>query len=75
MSKISSQFNEYLSLAVMLLMFAALLGGQANTTANAADDTWSIEPVGIIGEHLIDSVFVVRVATANDLSQFRGEDE
>ncbi len=75
MSKTSSQFDDYLSLAIMLLMFAALLGGQVDSTANAAEDSWSVEPAGIIGEHLKDSVIDVSIAVATDLSQFRGEDE
>jgi len=76
MSKTSSQFTDYLSLAIMLLMFAALLGGQVDSTANAAEDSWSVEPAAvIIGEHLKDTVIDVSVAVATDLSQFRGEDE
>ena len=38
MSRSTVQFDDYVSLVVMLLMFVALLGGRSASTALAADD-------------------------------------
>jgi len=83
MSKAIIQFNDYVSLAVMLLMFVALVAGQADARANAAGDTGFVTPVVIEDDrihidfdgHLGDAELKLSIAVATDLSHFRGEDE
>jgi hypothetical protein len=74
------QFNDYVSLAVMLLMFIALLGGRSAATelvSYDAPDTgavaapFTLEIDGHIGDHAIR----VGLAVVGEFSYFRGEDE
>lgn len=77
------QFSDYVSLAVMLLMFVALLGGQAGATGYEADKVLSVAPLATIDDritinfdgHLGDQALKVSIALVADLSHFRGEDE
>jgi hypothetical protein len=83
MFKTSLQINDYVSLAVMLLMVVALVAGQADASAYAADLGKSVaspaapdERVNIdFDGHLGDAAFRVSIAVATDLGQLRGENE
>ena len=83
MSKSTIHFNDYVSLAVMLLMFVALVAGQADARAYAAEKVFSVTPITAIDErfniaidgHIGDQALKVSIAVVNDLSHFRGEDE
>ena len=83
MFKPAIYFNDYVSLAVMLLMIVALVSGQS--TANGAgrddlvtlpaikafDDRAKIELSGYLG----DKALTISVDVVADLGHFRGEDE
>ena len=80
MSRALVQFNDYVSLAIMLLMLVALLGGRSAATELAASEEpgaraltvpFTIEIDGHIGDHALK----VGLAVAGELSHFRGEDE
>ena len=83
MSRPSIQLNDYVSLAVMLLMVVALVAGQAGASAGVHDEAMSVSPVAVEGSrprvdfdgHLSDKVLKVSIAIVKDLSHFRGEDE
>jgi hypothetical protein len=87
MSKSIIHFNDYVSLAVMLLMVVALVAGQADASAYVADKAKSIAPVTLFGDasddtlkinfdgHLGDKALKVSIAIVTDLRHFRGEDE
>ena len=87
MSKSIIHFNDYVSLAVMLLMVVALVAGQVDANAYAADKAKSMVPVASYWEtsddrlkisldgHLGDKVLKVSIAVVTDLRHFRGEDE
>ncbi len=83
MSRTLVQFNDYVSLAVMLLMLLALLGSRTGATefvakvmpadpgAISATVPFRIEMDGPIGDQAVKLGRVV----VGELSQFRGEDE
>ena len=82
MSKTIVQFNDYVSLAVMLLMLVALIGGRSGATefaaatpagpgAHAVTAPFTLEIDGHIGDQAVR----LGLAVAGELSQFRGEDE
>jgi hypothetical protein len=82
MFKPAIYFNDYVSLAVMLLMIVALVSGQAAakgaveelspaSVMTAFDDRAKIELSGYLG----DKALKVSIDIATDLSHFRGEDE
>lgn len=83
MPRITAQFNDFVSLAVMLLMFVALLGGQSNATTYAQAKVGSIEPIVMMNDHFSigldghigDQALKMGIAVATELSHFRGEDE
>jgi len=83
MSKPTLHFNNYVSLAVMLLMFVALVAGQADARTYAAEKMFSVTPITAIDDrfniaidgHIGDHALKVSIAVVNDLSHFRGEDE
>jgi len=83
MGKISLRFNEYVSLAVMILMVVALVAGQADASADRADLQRPASPIAALDDRinidfdgqLGDAVLKVSIAVATDLSHFRGEDE
>ena len=52
MSKSTIHFNDYVSLAVMLLMFAALVAGQADASAYAAGKALSAVPIKVLDDRL-----------------------
>ena len=83
MSKPTIHLNDYVSLAVMLLMVVALVAGQAGASNNVDDEAMSVSPVAIedsrlhvdFDGHLSDKALKVSIAIVKDLSHFRGEDE
>jgi len=87
MSKTIIHFNDYVSLAVMLLMVVAFVAGQADASAYEAEKAMSASPVAAFEAmpheqlkinfdgHLGDEVLKVSIAVVTDLRHFRGEDE
>jgi hypothetical protein len=87
MSKTFIHFNDYVSLAVMLLMVVAFVAGQADASAYAAEKAMSLEPVATFEAmsddrlkinfdgHLGDEALKISIAVVTDLRHFRGEDE
>ncbi len=83
MSKPSVHFNDYVSIAVMLLMVVALVAGQADASSDSADEAIPVTP--IVAEdnrlsldfngQLTDKALQISIAIVTDLSHFRGEDE
>ena len=76
MSKVSVQFNDYVSLAVMLLMFVALVAGQADASARASEKEMSVHPIVALDDrlsidfdgHLSDKALKISIAIVTDLS-------
>jgi len=52
MSKSTIHFNDYVSLAVMLLMIVALVAGQADASAYAAGKVRSVAPITSLEDRL-----------------------
>ena len=52
MSKPNVHFNDYVSLAVMLLMFVALVAGQADARDYAAGKMMSVAPIAVLDDRL-----------------------
>ena len=52
MSKLPIHFNDYVSLAVMLLMIVALVAGQADASAYAAGKVFSVAPITALDDRL-----------------------
>ena len=83
MFKPSVQFNDYVSLAVMLLMVVALVAGQADAKAYAPGKERSVTPSAMpdhrinidFDGRLSDKALQVSIAVVADSSHFRGEDE
>jgi hypothetical protein len=83
MGKPSIHFNDYVSLAVMLLMIVALVAGQADASDYAIDKALSVAPIAVMDDrlnidlsgHIGDQVLKVSISVVTDLSHFRGEDE
>ncbi|MDH5239723.1 MAG: hypothetical protein OEW73_02940 [Gammaproteobacteria bacterium] len=88
MLKIGLRFNEYVSLAVMILMVVALVAGQADASTDNAEPDRPVSPISALVDRsnddrihidfdgqLGDSVLKFNIAVATDLSHFRGEDE
>lgn len=83
MFKPAIYFNDYVSLAVMLLMIVALVSGQATANGAEAEDFPTMAPiVGIddraiieLSGYLGDTALKVSVDIVTDLGHFRGEDE
>lgn len=83
MGKPTIHFNDYVSLAVMLLMIVALVAGQADASSYAADKALSAAPIAVMDDrlnidfngHIGDQALKVSIAVVTDLSHFRGEDE
>ncbi len=81
------RFNDYVSLAIMLLMSVALIAGQAGASVDESEsvyesaqsigsivlfeDRGKLEVSGLIGEKALE----ISISVVNDLSHFRGEDE
>jgi len=83
MFKPTVQFNDYVSLAVMLLMIVALVAGQADASTYADANELSIAPIATLDNRinidlqgqLSEQALKVSIAIVTDLSHFRGEDE
>jgi hypothetical protein len=83
MGKPSIHFNDYVSLAVMLLMVVALVAGQADASDYAAEKAVELAPIAVLDDRLNidlsgqlgDQALKISIAVATDLSHFRGEDE
>ncbi len=88
MSSPTVQFNDYVSLVIMLLMFVALLGGRSGSTALADDGFDAERPSVSISAYphggrlsvdadgqLGEQALKVSIAVVGELSHFRGEDE
>ena len=83
MGKPSIHFNDYVSLAVMLLMIVALVAGQADASDYATERAVSVAPISVPDDRLNidlsgqigDQALKVSIAIVTDLSHFRGEDE
>ncbi len=77
------QFNDYVSLAVMLLMLVALIGGRSGAADFAAEAaaqspvaTGLADPFSIqIDGHIGDQAVKIGLAIMADPGYFRGEDE
>jgi hypothetical protein len=83
MNKPSIHFNDYISLAVMLLMVVAFVAGQADASDYATDKARSIAPIAVLDDrlsidfsgHIGDQALKISIAVVTDLGHFRGEDE
>ncbi len=83
MVKPTFNFNDYVSLAVMLLMTTALIFGQAEASADRSYGANVVESVVIfdhevkleISGYLSEQVLKVGKDIVTDLGHFRGEDE
>ena len=83
MAKPSIHINDYISLAVMLLMIVALVAGQADASPYAAANKSPAAPIAVAGDrikfdfdgHIGDQAMQLSIAVVTDLSHFRGEDE
>ena len=83
MSKPTIHFNNYISLAIMLLLVVALVAGQADASNYAAEKAMSVAPIAVLEDrlnidlsgHIGDQALKISIAVATDLSHFRGEDE
>jgi len=83
MFKPSIQFNDYVSLAVMLLMVVALVAGQADASSYADDEEMSVAPLAAMDNRmsidfegqLSEQALKISIAIVTDLRHFRGEDE
>jgi hypothetical protein len=83
MFKANVQFNDFVSLAVMLLMVVALVAGQADANAHLAQDAMPVAPIATHDDrinidfngYLGDAALKVSIAIVSDLNNFRGEDE
>jgi len=83
MSKPIVHFNDYVSLAVMLLMIVALVAGQADASNYVAGKASSLAPIAVLDDRLNinldgrigDQALKVSISVVTDLSHFRGEDE
>jgi len=83
MFKPNIQFNDYVSLAVMLLMVVALVAGQADASTYADGSEMSVTPITALDNRtninfegqLSDQALKISIAIVTDLSHFRGEDE
>ena len=76
-------FNDFVSLAVMLLMVVALVSGQATADQAPSDSLTKISPVATMDDrtkihlsgYLGDEALKVSIDIVTDLGHFRGEDE
>lgn len=83
MFKASVQLTDYLSIAVMLLMFVALIGGQSGAAVHKMDNIATMGPASIAGDrfrydldgHIGDKAFYLSIGVVSELGHFRGEDE
>lgn len=83
MFKPTVQFNDYVSLAVMLLMVVALVAGQADASSHTDREGMSVAPLAALDDRtnihfesqLGEEALKISVAIVTDLSHFRGEDE
>lgn len=83
MWKPNVQFNDYVSLAVMLLMVVALVAGQADASAYADSNSMTVTPIATLDHRtkidfegqLGEKALQISIAIVTDLSHFRGEDE
>ncbi|HNP63555.1 MAG TPA: hypothetical protein PKH39_06425 [Woeseiaceae bacterium] len=83
MPKALVHFNDYVSLAVMLLMLMALVGGRSSASDFAAQTASKTPvPAGLtvpfsiqIDGHIGDRAVKVGLAVVGDPGYFRGEDE
>jgi hypothetical protein len=83
MSKPTIHFNDYVSLAVMLLMVVALVAGQADASNYADGKEMSVAPIATLDNRtkfelhgeLSEQALKISIAIVTDLSHFRGEDE
>jgi len=83
MFKPTIQFNDYVSLAVMLLMIVALVAGQADASSYADGREMAVAPIATFDNRtnidfqgqLSEQALKVSIAIVTDLSHFRGEDE
>ena len=82
MSKPNIYFNDYVSLAVMLLMVVALVSAQASASSEAADTVSPIDKIIVddsahlhLSGYLAGHALKVSIDIAKDSGHFRGEDE
>ena len=83
MAKATVRFNDYVSLAVMLLMVVAFVAGQTDTSVYAADKVQPVAPIAIMDDRITisldgrlgDKALHVGIAVVTELGHFRGEDE
>lgn len=83
MFKSTVQFNDYVSLAVMLLMVVALVAGQADANSQPNREGMSVTPLAALDDRtnihfesqLDEEALRISIAIVSDSSHFRGEDE
>jgi hypothetical protein len=82
MSKPNIYFNDYVSLAIMLLMIIALVSAQASASGQGANAVMPVENVIIddnpqlhLSGYLSDHSLSVSINVVKDSGHFRGEDE
>jgi len=74
MSKSTIHFNDYVSLAVMLLMVVALVAGQADASAYAVKKVLSVAPIMVLDDrlnidfdgHIGDQVLKVSISVVSE---------
>ena len=83
MNRPAIYFNDFVSLAVMLLMVVALVSGQATADQAPSDSLTKISPVATMDDrakihlsgYLGDKTLQLSIDIVTDLGHFRGEDE
>ncbi len=83
MTKPAIHFNDFVSLAVMLLMVVALVSGQATADQAPSNTVTKISPLASMDDrakihlsgYLGEKALQVSIDIVTDLGHFRGEDE
>lgn len=75
MPKALIQFNDYVSLAVMLLMLVALLGGRSSAGEHVPPERMNVASSAPFSIELEGQAGAAGVTILGETGQFRGEDE
>jgi len=83
MFKPANYFNDYVSIAVMLMMAFALVAGHADASTDYSPDLHAVTPLSSIepstridlNGYLSEKALKISIDIVTDLGHFRGEDE
>ncbi len=83
MFKPAINFNDYVSIAVMLMMAFALVAGNADASADYSPESQAVTPLSSIepstridlNGYLSEKALKISIDIVTDLGHFRGEDE